>query len=333
MSTQTIAPQPCRLRVKDSLLKICLGEIVVRRRKLPVLAAEFFPLGCDAAPEPNEPTMPVPEGAGLLLSSYPLARPLKRISVSGQWIRYVARHYRHCYTDLRGTFADYLQANFSSKTRQTLRRKCKKMAQRSGGQLHWKAYATPEDIDEFLTQAGRLAPKTYQQRLLDLGVRTDEAFRARAAELAAKDEVRAFLLFCDDKPIAYLYCPCRDGALQYDSLGYDPAYAEFSPGTVLQYQVMEYLFGQKKYRFFDFEKGEGAHKELFASTSQLCGDIYFLRRRAGNYFTIWLHRATEGATDLVGAVLRPLGLKHRLKRFLRRKLPLAIVHRPLGRGS
>ena len=52
--------------------------------------------------------------------------------------------------------------------------------------------------------------------------------------LAAEDRVRAWLLEIGGVPAAYLYCPAESDTLLYQYVGHDPAFAELSPGSVLQ---------------------------------------------------------------------------------------------------
>ena len=58
------------------------------------------------------------------------------------------------------------------------------------------------------------------------------------------------------EPIAFLYCPLEQGVLEYRYMGYDPDFAELSPGSVLLWQALEQSFADPACRFFDFAGGE-----------------------------------------------------------------------------
>src|SRR3546814_15482444 len=77
---------------------------------------------------------------------------------------------------------------------------------------------------------------------------------------AAADEVRAWLLFVDGLPIAYLYCPAEGDTLRYDYLGHDPEWSDWSAGSVLQVEAMRDLFAERRFARFDFTEGEGQHR-------------------------------------------------------------------------
>jgi CelD/BcsL family acetyltransferase involved in cellulose biosynthesis len=78
--------------------------------------------------------------------------------------------------------------------------------------------------------------------------------------LARRDQMRGWLLFVDARPISYLYAPAEGDTLIYAYLGYDPEFADLSPGTVLQLEAMRQLMDEDGFRLFDFTEGEGQHK-------------------------------------------------------------------------
>ncbi len=295
-----------------------LGEVTLFsvESRLHVRNAEFL----GAAGEGEEPGEPGPallaDSQGVLIRSHPVAERLPRLARLGHTIRYVPSQYERYYVDLTWTKDRYF-GKFSGKSRSTQRRKIRKFAKTTGGDLDWRVYRTPEELAEFHALARRISERTYQEKLLDAGLPDDEEFRDRMAALAGNDSVRAYLLFDQGQPVAYLYCPVRDGVLLYEYLGYDPRYTNLSPGTVLQWLALESLFEEGRFRLFDFTEGEGAHKEFFATGSRRCANIYFFRRSLRNFCLVWLHAGLECLTAGTARVLDRLGLKSRIKRFLR----------------
>src|SRR5512139_3024605 len=100
--------------------------------------------------------------------------------------------------------------------------------------------------------------------------------------LAEAGQVRAYLLFDNDRPVAYLYCPASKGVLLYQYLGYDPEYSSWSVGTILQWLALEQLFGERTYELFDFTEGQSDQKRQFSTHSVRCANVYFLRRTLVN---------------------------------------------------
>jgi len=214
-----------------------------------------------------------------------LSAPQRRIGdILGRFPRHVMgglQSYRRHYITMDGDFASYMNG-FSGKTRSTMKRKQRRLAELSGGALDVAEYRTSDEIAEFLHVAIPLSRLTYQSRLLGSGLPEDAASRRAMLERAAADNARAFIMRVEGRAVAYLYLPVQGATLIYDHLGYDPAFAQYSPGTVLQLAALERLFLERRYRYFDFTEGEGAHKEMFGTDAQDACSFFLLRPTVKN---------------------------------------------------
>ena len=135
--------------------------------------------------------------------------------------------------------------------------------------------------------------------------------------LANADALRGSILFLEAKPISYLYLPIKDGRVIYGHLGFDPAFARYSPGIVLQLLALESLFSENSYQVFDFTEGDGAHKRLFSTTERYCGNVFYLRSTIKKRLILHLHLAVRWFSDFADSVIVKSGLKERLRRALR----------------
>jgi CelD/BcsL family acetyltransferase involved in cellulose biosynthesis len=248
--------------------------------------------------------------------SQPISATLPRLRRRERLLVYVAHQYRRYFIDLTGKYDEYL-AKFSAKSRSTLRRKMRKFEELSGGRIEWRIFRKPGELEEFFRLATPLSQSTYQERLFGHGLGADVADLESALKLAEEDQVRAYLLFLKGQPIAYLFCPVRNGALIYDKQGYDPQHSSCSPGTVLQLLALESLFKERAHSLLDFTEGEGEHKQFFSTRSQLCADIFVLRARPRLVITVMAHAAMEMMTGPLRDVLRRLGFLARVRRLLR----------------
>ncbi|MCR9181007.1 MAG: GNAT family N-acetyltransferase [Erythrobacteraceae bacterium] len=227
--------------------------------------------------------------------------------------------YRRHYIDMSGSFADYL-AQFSGKTRSTLRRKARKLAEETGGYTV-SEHRTPAEIEAFLAAALPLSARTYQARLLDAGLPDSPAARRAMMEAAGNDRMRAFLLHAGDQPIAYLSLPVTGpetgGTLVYAHLGYDPDHARLSPGTVLQMDALERLFAEGRYRWFDFTEGDGAHKAMFGTDSAACSSLVLLRPTLANRSLLGARSAFDAGVAQAKALAASSGALERIRARLR----------------
>jgi hypothetical protein len=310
-------PAQCEWLTRPRRLKFQLGEVSIGSVSLPslTLGTHFMRL-VGGPPEPALPFERFPEGTEVVIAgSYPVPKRLPRLSILARAIRYVPAQYSRQYVDLTGSFESYL-GEFSSKSRSTLRKKVRKFGEFSGGEIAWRVFHAGT-MEDFHRLAFEVSNKTYQARL-HLNAALPEVGRFRQ-ELAQYADARGYLLSHGDKPIAYIFCPARDGNLLYQFVGYDPDYEQWSPGTVLQFLVLESLFAEGRFQTFDFTEGEGAHKEFFANRSVLCADIFYFRKALRNFLIVSLHAGLNAAAHGSARLLDRLGLKARIKKLIRLK--------------
>jgi CelD/BcsL family acetyltransferase involved in cellulose biosynthesis len=225
--------------------------------------------------------------------------------------------YRRHYVDLKGNFAAYL-ARFSSRTRSTLQRKVRKLETQSGGTIDWTTFRTSADVPAFLDESIPLSHLTYQHRLFHSGLPATDSFRSHLVELALRNQWRAWILRLNRQPIAYVCSPGLGRTLLYDYVGFDPRHASLSPGSVLQYLILEQLFAERQFAFFDFTEGEGEHKSLFGTDAVSCADIIITGPAVGPAVMIAMHRAFNRGVRMVVGTIEKAGLKARLRQLLRR---------------
>ncbi|MGP1352980.1 MAG: GNAT family N-acetyltransferase [Parasphingopyxis sp.] len=225
---------------------------------------------------------PLPPAAdGYFLTSLPEGQLASLTERHGDMIALVRQRYARRYADLSGSFDDYL-ATFSGKSRSTLRRKVRKFAKLSGGDLDFRTYRTQDEMAEFHDLARRLSTKTYQEKLLDYGLPDDAEFVSDMMRAASRDQVRGWLLFADGKPVSYLYAPADGDTLVYAYLGYDPEWSRHSPGTVLLMEALRQIIDENRFRRFDFTEGDGEQKQRFATGKLDCADLLLLRKSFAN---------------------------------------------------
>jgi CelD/BcsL family acetyltransferase involved in cellulose biosynthesis len=250
--------------------------------------------------------------------SCPIRQSEKRLSLQNGVIVYNLSSYEHHYVDTQISFEEY-QKKFKSKTRSTLKRKVSRFSQNDPGLYYFRKFRTPEEIDSFVNLASLVSVKTYQHRLFGRGIPDNREFCLLARKQAELGLVYGYLLYFDGKPIAYTYAPAvNGGVLLYDYNGYDPDHSNLSPGTVMQYKIIEDLCSDPDVRIYDLCTGEDDAKRLFSTGSMYCADILILRKSLKNMFLVMTHFALTSFSRGVGKVLRILNLKSRLKRYIRR---------------
>jgi len=264
---------------------------------------------------PSPPPSPHSGRDGVRVLSAPTARLGE---VTARYPGFIAggrQDYRRHYIDMGMGFAAYM-ARFSGKTRSTLRRKAKKLAEEAGGYTV-TAHRTPAEIEAFLAAALPLSARTYQARLLDAGLPDTAAARRAMLEAAEDDRMRAFILHVRGEPVAYLALPVSGATLVYAHLGYAPEWARLSPGTVLQMEALERLFAEARYRWFDFTEGEGAHKAMFGTHSAACASLVLLEPTLANRTLLGARGAFDAGISSAKVLAARSGALGRIRALLR----------------
>jgi CelD/BcsL family acetyltransferase involved in cellulose biosynthesis len=247
---------------------------------------------------------PLPDGAaGYQLNAVPVAA-LDGLKAAFPGLRiFVRQRYRRRFAALDRDFETYL-GGFSAKTRSTLRRKVRKLE-------NWEvlSFRTPDDMSDFHSQAREVSARSYQERLLGAGMPDGEETLSEIRALAGRDAVRGWILYVDGRAAAYLYAPAEGDSLIYAHLGYDPDFASFSPGTVLQFEVMRQLMAERRFAWFDFTEGDGQHKRLWATASLDCADLLLLKPTPANLFAGHALNGFDGAVALARRAAGALGLE------------------------
>jgi CelD/BcsL family acetyltransferase involved in cellulose biosynthesis len=172
----------------------------------------------------------------------------------------LASPHDHCSSVfLPATVSELLQS-FSKRQRANIRQSHSRIERAGGGSIEM---ATAETLPEFLEDLFRLHTSRWRQGAQP-GVLADEkvkTFHRKAAPgLLSQDILRVYRLRLAARTIAVVYTLVRNSTMFCYLQGYDPEFADLSPGTFLMFSAMEDAIrsGLKK---FDMLRGDEAYKQ------------------------------------------------------------------------
>lgn len=255
---------------------------------------------------------------GCLLFAHRADGPLPRRSHVGGLLCYVPQQYERRVADL-SLGPDAYWAQFSSKTRFNLKRNIKLFAKASQDPVDWRRYATPEEVLDFHRLALPLSERTYQHKLFRGGLPDTDTFKRQMLAAAARDDVRAYLLFKDGQAVAYLYFEAEDGMLAYSYVGHEAELSSLSPGSVLMALAIEQIQGEGRYRWMDFGSGDGQHKAVFSTGVMPVAHVYLLKPTWRNRWIVSTHDLLSRSMDRLRAWLKQNDWHSRLKRWVRQR--------------
>lgn len=308
-----IAAQPGPARPMQLKFEIGARTLMAIQRAL-----VRIPLSLDDARSGMLPELPAleREAHGYAVTSLPETLQQVMVAASGDMLPFVRQRYTRHFIDFSIGFEAWWEG-LSSSARQGLKRKAKKIAAESGGDLDVRAFTRPSELDEFHDVARRISLRTYQERLLGTGLPDTPEFLREMVAMAAQDRVRAWLLYIAGEPAAYLYCPIQGDNVIYAHVGHDPAFNDLSPGAVLQLEAMRDLFDENRFARFDFTEGDGQHKRQFATGGVACVDLLLLRPSLANRVTMAALGGFDRGVALVKRGVNRAGLGKLAKKLRR----------------
>jgi len=257
----------------------------------------------------------LPSRVGLVTVPWqPVGADLPRVVRRGKTIRYVEAAVTRCFIRIQGTFDDYLN-RFSSKSRKKLKRSLRKFWDTSSGGL--REFASADNMATFLDIALRVSRRSWQGKQ-NVGLPSDEGFRARVLERAALGTARGYILFAGEQPVAYMYCPIEGSTLLYETVGFDPQYTNLAPGTVLFLLVLQRLFAERRFAYFDLGVLEGdPYKSRYSTDELTCANVYFFPRTLRNEGLVLTHSAVRNLVRWVTAASDAFGVGAGVRRLSR----------------
>lgn len=209
--------------------------------------------------------------------------------------------------------ADYW-AKFSSKTRNTFKRKQKKI-----GATRLVRVTEPGQIAEFLEAAHAISQRTWQSDKLGLRIHNNAQELRFFTVLATQQSLRSYLLFVDEQPAAFLFGTQHKGLFSYEEVGYDREFSDRSPGQVLLVQVLEDLLKDNPPRVFDFGGGAADYKQLFATTTSTSGNVWLVPPGLRPQLGLAYLRGCRAMDRTARAMINKLGATTLLRQWIRGK--------------
>ncbi len=225
--------------------------------------------------------------------------------------------FSHHTIDLPDTLDDYLKL-LSKRTREGLRRQRRKLRKFADDDVTLEPITREEQIDAFVAAAVEVSKRTYQWRLLGLGIRDPERLAETMRALAGLGWTRCFLLRVRGEAVAFMLGYVYEDTYYYIDVGFDPDWTKQSVGSVLHLDVLDALIGEGA-RAFDFSTGTGDHKSRFGTLARDEVNLVLIPRGLRGTLLTSTYVTSSATTRGLLAILDRLRVKDALKRWARRK--------------
>lgn len=169
-------------------------------------------------------------------------------------------------------------ASRSARTRQTLSRHDRQLRKHYGDRLRLRRLDRVEDRSDICSDIETVASKTYQ-RGLGVGFTGDPMHIALIDLGLRRGWHRTWMLYLDDKPVAFWTGYAYAGTFFDGTPGFDPEYTRDSIGRFTMLRMVEDLCADPAIERLDFGQGEAEYKAGFGRCDHMETDVMVAARR------------------------------------------------------
>ena len=208
---------------------------------------------------------------------------------------------------------DELLQQRPSRSRQRIRRELATFRRNFGDRAQIRRLDLPEHQHRLEPDLDEVDRRTYQR---GLGLRDGHDDLERQLRRLALEQgwLRAWMLYLDDRPVAFWWGMLYRGVLAPGSTGYDPDHAHDGVGFFTMMQMFADLCGQPDVTEIDFGYGDAEYKQRFANASSPTCDVLLFGPRPRSLLLEAGVAGTASLSRLAGAVAERSGLARSLKR-------------------
>jgi CelD/BcsL family acetyltransferase involved in cellulose biosynthesis len=170
---------------------------------------------------------------------------------------------------------------WSRKHRQQMARHARRLARQGGVQLKVLSQLAPEEVEAWMRRGFEVEDRSWKGVAGTSVLKTPSMFAffsRQAQQLARWGQLELAFLECGGRPIAFAYGLSAKGVYHSVKVGYDPAYAGYSPGQLLRYYLFRRFYGDPARRAIDSMPASDAHAK-WKPTTYAQGRLVIASRR------------------------------------------------------
>jgi CelD/BcsL family acetyltransferase involved in cellulose biosynthesis len=156
------------------------------------------------------------------------------------------------------------QRRWSRKHRQQMARQARRLAENGEVRLRRLVRLAPEEVEPWMRRGFEIEDQSWKGAADTSVLRTPgmfDFFIRQAQQLTRWGQLEIAFLECGERPVAFAYGHSAKGVYHSHKIGYDPAYAAYSPGQLLRYSMLKQLYDQLEFRAVDYIAPSDAHRK------------------------------------------------------------------------
>jgi hypothetical protein len=248
------------------------------------------------------------------LAAMPREHPVYQAAVHG--VSFFLRH-----TPVKDNFHWWAELaetpeSFKSKTNKADRKKERKLAEHTRGEIELRIFQEPEDVPEFCSAAEKIAQTTYL-RGLGVGFCDNEEMRNRLNVTSRKGWMQGFILYANHQPCAFQLGTLYQNVLYLDYTGFKSDLHPYSPGRILFMKMVDHLCSTNAARGIDFGFGDAEFKRRDADRSWKESDLYLFNQKPNLLMANLVRNSVALIRGSAEKALRRFNLHDQIKKWWR----------------
>jgi len=207
----------------------------------------------------------------------------------------------------------------SRKHRYWLRRITKVLNKDFAGNVQTKVFFKKDDVDTICNDVEKVARETYH-RGLGVGFIDSIETRKNFIHQTEKKELRAYVLYINDKPSAFWIGRQYINTFYLAYTGYLNEYEKYELGTILFLKMLEDLCTNKEIRHIDFGFGDAPYKKRFGDTNWQESSVYIFQNTFGGLLLNVARTINSFVYHFTIGTLKRFNLLEKVKKFWRKRL-------------
>jgi CelD/BcsL family acetyltransferase involved in cellulose biosynthesis len=209
-------------------------------------------------------------------------------------------------------------ARRSTSTRKKLRWEERSLAKHFAGALRVRRYERPEEMEELCADITAVAARSYQHTL---GAAFSNSPLDRALLHVGLEQgwTRVWVLYLDDRPVAFWPGTAYGSTFAVGTPGFDPEFSKHAVGRYTMLRMIDDLCKDPGVSVVDFGQGEAEYKAQFGRPVRLERDVMMAAMRPWPLLVLWGHSLFTLANGTARQFASSIGWVGRLKTYWRKR--------------
>lgn len=218
--------------------------------------------------------------------------------------------------DFPETYDEYL-ASLSRKSRYKYKKSFEKFCTMFDGKFHFETFQNQSDVSEFFSYLNDIYKLTWQAKTFGLKERNSDKTIALHKVIAEQNQFLSYVLFIENKPIAFILGYACAQEYLYFEIGYDENFKNIEPGKVLAWMLIDDLYKNHQIKSLDFDTGENNYKKVLGNKHYYCNKLLLTKSYSAASLLIRVQILLRKTYKLIHKIVVKLGLDGKIRKKIK----------------